>query len=145
MVQAFQDVLAIEGNVDRGKEVFERAFSKCHLAQAERGRIDPDLSGVNNRNMDTLLNDILNPSAAIQRRYTNYIVETKDGRIYDGLIVSESLAVVVIRGEYEDMTVVRDSIQPLRASRVSLMPEGLEETLSRQDLTYVILYLRSGI
>jgi hypothetical protein len=40
--------------------------------------------------MDTLLNDILNPSSAIQDRYTNYILETKDGRIHDGLIVSES-------------------------------------------------------
>jgi putative heme-binding domain-containing protein len=145
VVQAYQDVLEIEGDVERGRAAFDRECAKCHLAQAERGRIGPDLSGVNNRNMDTLLNDILNPSSAIQDRYTNYILETKDGRIHDGLIVSESSAAVTIRGEARDITVLRENIKDLRSSSISLMPEGLEESLSRRELADVIRYLRSGL
>jgi putative heme-binding domain-containing protein len=145
VVQDYQEVLELAGDVERGRQAFDRECAKCHLAQAERGRIGPDLSGVNNRNMDTLLNDILNPSSAIQDRYTNYILETNDGRIHDGLIVSESAAAVTIRGEAQDVTVLRENIKDLRASSVSLMPEGLEESLSRQDLADVISYLRSGL
>jgi putative heme-binding domain-containing protein len=95
--------------------------------------------------MDTLLADILNPSSAIQDRYTNYILEAKDGRIYDGLIVSESSAAITMRGESQDVTVLRENIKDLRSSTVSLMPEGLEGSLSRQELADVISYLRSGL
>ena len=95
--------------------------------------------------MDTLLNNILNPSSAIQDRYTNYLLETKDGRIHDGLIVSESSAAVTIRGETQDVTVLRENIKHLRSSSISLMPEGLEKNLSRRELADVISYLRSGL
>jgi putative membrane-bound dehydrogenase-like protein len=145
VVQAHQDVLQLQGDRERGKQAFERECAKCHLASGERGRIGPDLSGVNNRNMDTLLADILDPSSAIQDRYTNYILETKDGRIYDGLIVSESSAAITMRGESQDVTVLRENIKDLRSSTVSLMPEGLEGSLSRQELADVISYLRSGL
>lgn len=145
VVQAYQDVLDIAGDAVRGRQAFDRECAKCHLARGERGRIGPDLSGVNNRNMDTLLNDILNPSSAIQDRYTNYVLETKDGRIHDGLIVSESSAAVTIRGETQDVTVLRENIKDLRSSSVSLMPEGLEKSLSRRELADVISYLRSGL
>ena len=65
--------------------------------------------------------------------------------MHDGLIVSETSAAVTIRGELQDVTVLRENIQDLRASSVSLMPEGLEQGLSRQELADVISYLRSGL
>jgi putative membrane-bound dehydrogenase-like protein len=145
VVEAHQDVLNLEGDPERGKQAFDRECSKCHLATGERARIGPDLSGVNNRNKDVLLNDILNPSSAIQGRYANYILETSEGRFYDGLIVSETTAAVTIRGETHDVTVLRGNIKELRTSSVSLMPEGLEESLSRQELADVVSYLRSGL
>ena len=144
-VAAYEGALELTGRATQGKTVFERECAKCHLSQAERGRIGPDLSGVNNRSRETLLNDILNPSDAITDRYTNYLLETKDGRLHDGMFVAETAATVTLRGELEDVTVLRSRIAELRASSISLMPEGLEEGMSRQELADVIAYLRAGL
>ena len=96
--------------------IFERECAKCHLRMAERGRIGPDLSGVNNQSREALLASILDPSAAIEGRYTNYLITTNDGRLYDGLLIGETSAVVTIRGEIEDTTLLRKDIEEIRAS-----------------------------
>ncbi len=144
-VAAYQDALELSGNPEAGKAVFERECSKCHLARAERGRVGPDLSGVNNHDRETLLTAILDPSAAIESRYTNYLIETADGRLYDGLVAAETSATVTLRGEQEDVTLLRSEIHEMRASRVSLMPEGLEDAMSRQEIADVIAYLQAGL
>ena len=141
----YQDVLDLTGNVDKGKTAFERECAKCHTPRGERSRVGPNLSGVNNRNAETLLSHILEPSAAIEARYTNYILVTKDGYVHDGLLVGETPGTMTLRGELEDITVLRENIAELRTSNVSLMPDGLEETMTRQELADVIAYLRAGL
>jgi putative membrane-bound dehydrogenase-like protein len=145
VVEQFQDVLTLDGDAKRGGEVFKKNCAKCHLAQGERGRIGPDLSGINNKTREELLSHILDPSFEIQSNYTNYIIVDKQGRIYDGLLAAETAEAVTLRGEYENISLRRDEIEEMRASNVSLMPEGLEEDMSRQDLADVIAYLRAGL
>ena len=141
----YQDVLDLGNDPERGEPVFERECAKCHLPSGERGRIGPNLSGVNNRDAETLLSHILDPSAAIRARYTNYVLVTRRGYVHDGLLAGETAGTVTLRGELEDVTVLRRNIAELRASTVSLMPEGLEETMTRQELADVIAYLRAGL
>jgi putative heme-binding domain-containing protein len=81
----------------------------------------------------------------MESRYTNYLVETQKGRLYDGLLSAETSAVVTLRGELEDVTLLRRNIKDIRASRISLMPEGFEKTLNRQELADVIAFLRAGL
>ena len=145
VVEDHREVLDLAASAERGKETFERECAKCHTANAERGRIGPDLSGVNNRGKETLLSHILDPSAAIQVRYTNYVMTTKDGRVLDGLLVGETAGTVTLRGELEDVTVLRGNVEELCASTVSLMPDGLEDALTKQELADVIAYLRAGL
>ncbi|MDA1315430.1 MAG: c-type cytochrome [Acidobacteria bacterium] len=141
----YQDVIALSGDPVRGHAVFDRECAKCHMPRGERSRVGPNLSGVNNRNKETLLSHILEPSAAIESRYTNYILVTKDGYVHDGLLAGEAPGSVTLKGEREDVTVLRQNIEELRASTVSLMPDGLEETMTRQELADIIAYLRAGL
>ena len=141
----YQDVIKLDADPDRGKIAFERECAKCHMPRGERSRVGPNLSGVNNRGKETLLSHILEPSAAIEPRYTNYILVTKDGYVYDGMLAGETPGTVTLRGELQDVTVLRENIEELRASTVSLMPDGLEETMTRQELADVIAYLRAGL
>lgn len=141
----YRDVLDLENDPERGEPVFQRECAKCHLPRGERGRIGPNLSGVNNRDAETLLSHILDPSAAIRARYANYVLVTRSGYVHDGLLAGETAGTVTLRGEREDVTVLRRNIAELRASTVSLMPEGLEETMTRQELADVIAYLRAGL
>ena len=95
---------------------------------------------------EELLTAILNPSAAIEQRFVNYMVTTSDGRMYDGVLASETPGSVTLRGgSEEDVTIPRAKIQEIRASSISLMPEDIEKTLKKQDLADVITFLRGGL
>ena len=147
VVAAYRDVAAMAGEVGRGKKLFEDNCARCHEPRRQGGRIGPDLSGINNKTREELITSILNPSYAIEPRFVNYIVTTRDGRMHDGIIANETTWAITLRGGSEegDETVLRKNIAAVRASSVSLMPDGLEENLGRQGLADVIAYLRGGL
>jgi len=147
VVDSYRDVLKLNGDAQRGKSLFDENCSKCHMPRKQGGRVGPDLSGINNKTKDELLTSILNPSYAIEPQFTHYIVTTKDGHVHDGILARETPAVITLRGGTEegDETILRASIQEIRASSISLMPEELEKSLTRQGLADVIAYLRGGL
>ena len=78
-----------------------------------------------------LLQSILNPGQVIESAYTNYLVETRAGRLLDGLIVNEtSNSLTLHRPEAEDLTLLKAAIADVRASSVSLMPDGFEDGIN---------------
>ena len=79
---AYHDALNLSGDVARGKKVFDENCARCHMPRRSAGRVGPDLSGINNKSKEELLTSILNPSYAIEPRFVNYVVTTKDGRMY---------------------------------------------------------------
>lgn len=146
VVARYRDALQLAGNATRGKKLFEDNCARCHSPRQKGGRIGPDLSGVNNKSKEELLEAILNPSRAIEPRYVNYIVSTKDGQMFDGVLASETPGAITLRGgAEEDITLLRSMIQEIRTSSISLMPEDFEKNLSKQDLADVIAYLRAGL
>ncbi len=147
IVEAHRDVLQAAGDVARGKQAFEKTCAKCHMPQQQRARLGPDLSGISSKTKQELLTAILNPSAAIEPRFVNYIVMTKDGRIYDGILANETPGAVTLRGTSDEgeITLLRRNISEIRASTISLMPEELEKTLNHQALADVIAYLQGGL
>jgi putative heme-binding domain-containing protein len=147
VVESYRDVLRMSSDDRRGKRVFETNCARCHLPRAQGGRVGPDLSGVNNKTKEELLTSILNPSYAIEPHYVHYVVTTKDGEIHDGVIAGETPGAITLRGGTEngDETILRTNIAEIRASSLSLMPDGLEKSMSRQDIADVIAYLRAGL
>jgi putative heme-binding domain-containing protein len=147
VIASYHEVLTMPGDVTRGKKAFDETCARCHMPRKQGGRVGPDLSGINNKTKEELLTSILNPSFAIEPRFVNYILTTKDGRMYDGVIANETPGSITLRGGSEDgdETVLRKNVSEIRASTVSLMPEDLEKTLSKQDLADVIAYLRGGL
>jgi putative heme-binding domain-containing protein len=89
----------------------------------------------------------MNPSYTIEPLFVNYVVTAKDGRMYDGVIANETPGAITLRGGSEDgdETILRKNIAEIRASSVSLMPDGFEEKMSKQDIADVIAYLRGGL
>jgi putative membrane-bound dehydrogenase-like protein len=143
----YKPALALAANPARGKIVFEENCARCHLPRRQGGRVGPDLSGVNNKTKEELLLSILDPSAAIDPRFVNYMVTAKDGRIYDGVIASETPAAITLRGGSEegDQTILRRNVVEIRASAISLMPEELEKSIDKQSMADLIAYLRAGL
>jgi len=147
VLDGYRDALKLTGDVFRGKQLFEQTCAKCHLPQRNRGRIGPDLSGISNKTKEELLRAILNPSSSIEPRFVNYIVTTKEGRLYDGILANETPGAITLRGGSDegDVTLLRRNIAEIRASSISLMPEDIEKSMTRQGLADVIAYLRGGL
>ncbi|MBI3207853.1 MAG: c-type cytochrome [Candidatus Solibacter usitatus] len=146
VVAQFRDVVKLAGDPVRGKPLFEEHCAKCHLNRRRGGRVGPDLSGVNNKSKEELLEAILNPSRSIEPRFVNYIITAKDGQMFDGVLAAETPGAVTLRGgAEEDVTILRSNIQEIRSSAISLMPEEFEKNLSKQGLADVIAYLRAGL
>jgi putative heme-binding domain-containing protein len=71
-------------------------------------------------------------------------VVTRDGRIRDGLIANESRGTITLRrSESEDETILRSNIGEIKASPVSLMPDGLEQGMSQHDMADLVAYLQA--
>ena len=147
VVAGYRDIVSLTGDVARGKTLFQENCARCHEPRRQAGRVGPDLSGINNKTKEELITSILNPSYAIEPRFVNYVITTTDGRMYDGIIANETTWSISLRGGSEegDETVLRKTIASIRASSVSLMPDGLESSLGRQGLADMIAYLRGGL
>ncbi len=144
-VAGYRDALRLAGDVNRGRDIYGSTCAKCHSPQPGRPRVGADLSGINNKTKEELLNSILNPSASIDPRFRNYIIITKDGRIHDGILANETPGTITLRNADGDVTILRKNLAEIRASSISLMPDGLEKSLSKQQIVDLIAYLRGGL
>ncbi len=105
--------------------------------------VGPDLAAVRMRPDETLLADILDPSSVITPGYAAYIVTTHEGELYTGTLAEETATSVLLRrAKGETDAILRKDIAELRASTLSLMPDGLEEGITPQDIADLLGYLR---
>lgn len=147
VLQAYKPALTVQGYPSAGKAVYEEHCARCHSPRKQGSRVGPDLSGVNNKSKEELLLSILDPSYAIEPRFVNFVVSTKKRMMYDGIIANETPGSLSLRGGTEegDVTLLRKNIAEVRASKISLMPEGLEKGISKQQMADLIAYLRAGL
>lgn len=131
-------------NSSAGREIFQRTCGACHMMYGEGGRVGPDITGSNRDNLDYILSNILYPSEEIQDDYRMVAITTHDGRTYLGNISAETEQQVTLRLVGQDALVInRSDIESLEVTTASLMPEGLLEPLTDQDVLDLIAYLRT--
>ena len=117
------------GDWARGKALFfaESQCAACHTVRGEGGAIGPDLSNLTFKDPAATLNDIINPSSAINPDYISYIVKLKDGQSLTGLVAADGNDHFnITEGPGKSTTIPRAQIQSLTPSPTSLMPEGLK-------------------
>ena len=103
----------------------------------------PNLNMAFSKGQEDLLTSILDPNAAIEPEYTNYLVTTKKGDLITGIIKGETPAsITLMRANGESDSVLRNEIKEVRTDGLSLMPEGLEQGLKRQDLADLLAFLQ---
>jgi putative heme-binding domain-containing protein len=133
------------GDPYNGKKLYTAQCAGCHKLFAVGGSIGPDLTPYRRDDLETLLLNLVNPSAEIREGYENHLVETRDERSLSGFIVRQDGAVVVLRGlDGQDVVLSRGEITELRPAGMSLMPEGLLDGLSEAEIRDFFAYLRSS-
>ncbi|MDA1164497.1 MAG: sulfatase-like hydrolase/transferase [Planctomycetota bacterium] len=143
VAKQYQTALSLNASAEEGAKVFEKTCSKCHRINGKGHEVGPDLSDVRNRSHLALLYDILDPNSKVEPRFSAYTVVTIDGKLFNGLIVSESDEAVVLRmAEGKQQTIGRGEIEVMRASTVSLMPEGVEKDVTPQNMADLLEFLK---
>jgi putative membrane-bound dehydrogenase-like protein len=145
VLDAYRSALDLKGDVTRGKAVFKKTCSTCHRLEDVGVEVGPDLlSALRNKSPEQLLIDILDPSREVDPRYINYIATTKAGRSFSGMIAAETASSITLRrAEKAEDTILRSQIDVLEATAKSVMPEGLEMQLGKQEVADVIAYLQA--
>ena len=136
------------GDVQRGREVFfgnKVACFTCHTVQERGGHVGPNLSKIGAiRNGHDLLEAIAFPSASFARGFEPFFVTTDDGETYSGVIGRETAdAIYLTSGPRAETRLPRNHIQEIKPGAVSIMPEGLDAQLSKQDFSDLIAFLVS--
>jgi putative membrane-bound dehydrogenase-like protein len=135
---------AARGRPEAGRALYATsACVACHQAGGLGQAIGPDLSHIGQiRSPQDLLESILFPSATIARDYETHLVETTDRQTIMGTIQSDtSEALVVVGAGGEKRTLPRRQVVAISPSPTSMMPEGLEQTLSEQQLLDLVAWL----
>jgi putative heme-binding domain-containing protein len=144
IVDAYRPALGKNGDRVAGAAVFKKLCATCHRLGSDGVEVGPDLASLNDKSPETLLIAILDPNRAFEARYAAFTIATVDGRVLNGLIVSESAnAVTLRRQEGKDDVLLRGDIAEMTASGQSLMPEGVEKDLKPADLADLIAYIAS--
>jgi putative heme-binding domain-containing protein len=145
VVESFQKALELAGDPARGREVFIKTCANCHR-MADAGRhIGPDIASIGDKSPGSLLIAILDPNRAVESRFTDYLVETRDGQSVNGILAAETGNAITLHPAGSDpLTLLRTDIKSMRATGVSLMPEGLESGHTPQDIADLIAFLRTS-
>ena len=143
VVESYARILDLKGDHLKGKEIFRKNCATCHKFDGMGYQVGPDLLGaIRGKNAEYLLIAILDPSREVDPRYVNYTVETKQGRVFSGLLASESgTSLNLKRGENAEDTILRNQIESIQATSKSLMPEGLEMQVKPDDMAHLLAYL----
>lgn len=146
------ELMRRDGDAERGKQVFFAAetgegartsCASCHRVQGAGQWIGPDLSTIGMKyGKEELLRSILNPSAAISYTFRSLVVGTNDGRVVTGLPIEDTPTRLVLKtADGARVALSPATIDERKDAELSLMPEGLTESLGEQDLVDLLAYL----
>lgn len=140
--------LLVGGDIGRGRQVFfgpKSACAVCHRVSGQGGLIGPNLTTIAEvRAGRDLLESVVYPSASIVQGYRAFSVETTDGAGHAGILVRETPEAVWLRGaDLAEVKIERARIAAMTESAVSLMPQGLDAALSREELRDLLAFLQS--
>ncbi len=142
--QLAADVLQ-HGDPARGEAIYRREAlqcMKCHAIGGAGGTVGPDIVSLGaTAPVDYLIESLLEPNAKVKENFHAVLVATDEGKVIAGIPVRQSETELVLRdAEDRQIVIPADAIEEKRESR-SLMPDGLVDTLTRQELIDLTRFL----
>jgi putative heme-binding domain-containing protein len=145
IIAANADAAKLPGDMLKGKQLFVRDCSACHRIGETGIEVGPSLITVRHRTASELLTQILDPNREVGPNYMQFAVALNDGQVLAGMIAEESpVSLTLKQAENKQQIIQREQIAEIKATGLSLMPEGFEKKLSPQDFADLIAFLRGG-
>jgi putative heme-binding domain-containing protein len=142
---AFVADVRINGDRTRGEAVYRRASlscMKCHAIGGAGGKVGPDMGSIGgSAQIDYLVQSLLDPNAKVKEGYHTVIVVTDDGKTFSGIKVRQTDSQLILRNAEGVETAVALNTIDEQVNGTSLMPAGLSDKLTHQELVDVVRFL----
>lgn len=140
----FRELAEAGGDATRGKNFFVTRCLTCHQQGGQGGKIGPALDGLGLTGTEAILRNVLTPNAAMEGGYRAFRVVTLDGRVVQGLLVSQDADAIVIREpDKADLPIPTRDIAQAGFSTTSIMPEGLLDAMKPEEVSDLFAYLKT--
>ena len=141
---------APKGDERRGQVVFNSAKAACiacHKIGYVGGNVGPDLRRIGAvRTERDLMEAIVFPSASFVRSYEPFRVVTTTGKVYNGILRKDAPEEVILAvAADQEVRIPRADVEETTPSTVSVMPAGLDQQLSPQDLADLVAFLKANV
>jgi putative heme-binding domain-containing protein len=142
----YRAALHLKGDPVSGEKVFEKSCMACHQLGSRGHAIGPSLASSTFRDPESLLIHILDPNQYVRPDYVQYVVADRKGRTYAGMIAAETATGITLKREQNQTdTILRKDIEEIRSTGKSLMPEGLEKELDKQQMANLLAFLAEAV
>lgn len=141
----YRPATKLPGDAEKGHAVFAKNCTPCHQLKGQGFAVGPNLAALVDKTPDDFLLAIIDPNAAVEPRFLAYNIETKDDRSLVGVISAETATSLTLSqpGGIQEK-ILRSDIAEIKATGLSLMPEGFEQAITVQELADLIAYLRTA-
>ena len=129
------------GNREQGMKIYEAHCAACHIMFGRGGKIGPDLTGSDRKNINYLLENILAPSASVAQNYQVSVIALDDGRFLSGVIINENQRTLSLQTKDSLLTIDLNSIEDRRETKDSLMPNGILNPLTDAEVIDLFSFL----
>jgi putative heme-binding domain-containing protein len=142
-----EEILKLTGSSRRGQQIFNNSTAAqcktCHTTNGKGDLLGPDLSAIGKKyERAALLETILEPSKAISHEFVPFLIETEDGRVFVGHVVSKDDKEVILKdAQSKTIRIPQDNIANMTEQRTSLMPELVLRDVTAQDAADLLAYM----
>ena len=138
------DLRAAPGAARDGERVYNQLCARCHKLFGSGGDLGMDLTNSNRSDRNYLLTHIVDPSVYIRKEYMSYEIRAQSGRVLSGLMSEQDASsVTLIDGDYRKTRILRTDVSKVTESGISVMPEGLLDKLTPQQVRDLFAFLQS--
>ena len=142
VIEKYREALKVNGDAARGALVYKRECAACHKLDNQGHDVGPNLATIRHRSAEEILIHVLDPNREVSPDFLEYIVRLVDGRTLTGLIVGETDSGLTLRrAEGQQETILRREIEEIASSGKSLMPEGVEQKVTVEEMRDLLAYL----
>ena len=142
IVEQFRQVVrGGNGDAAAGWKVFDAKCGQCHTIYGKGGQVGPDITGVGRETLDAILTNVIDPNLVIGKPYYVHVARTKKGTVFSGLLIEETPTRVTLRDGTKTEIIDKADLDRLVVQNISVMPEGLEKTMTEQEFRDLVAFL----
>src|SRR6185295_10893885 len=142
LIEKLKPLTQAAGDVGIGKAAFEKNCMVCHTLDGKGNQVGPVLTGFGAHPKEEILTAIVDPNKSVEANFRLWNCKTTDGLLISGRLESESqTSIEILDATAKKHVIERKDIKVLVSTNLSIMPEGMAEKLTPDELKGILEYI----